>query len=532
MIHEQRTSFRRKLLPMMLGGALIFGAVMGGALPTSAKSGGGGDWATNYEDALIPCTQLALGTMHILQEDESRLANKEAVATAWQALLSTMKEGASQDRVKAARKKVEAALGADVVGSIQARRYSVTDLMAFMMSAGMKPPAGGTDGVNMDAIAAQHVIDMLSGKRTERFEIVSVSPDRALSPLEHLTLGTALLLERDRDSFDMSQVFRMALYFRPLRRLHDPNPLLRKAEDGQVETVYLDRIMRVLKPEQIRQIREWSLTKDDLNEYLRNHPELPGLDLATAPREFALLEYVVNDFHEQIEPAEKISPEDKEDWFIPESVLALDGNGPDHGKRIFEAACAACHGADGQGRFPPISMRSYLELHSDHEHHAIVSAGPPQRPGAQIVMPTFSKYLTDRQIAAVTAYIRTWEEAWDTGKMTRRGEQEAKASGVTFYDTPQVLEKWQNGTFILDVQDEIAYRIMGHIPGSTHILPWNVNGRLDELPRDQEIIVVDMFGSQGLPTARLLAEQGFKVGYLSPGMMDWHVVRNLPTKHN
>jgi rhodanese-related sulfurtransferase len=49
--------------------------------------------------------------------------------------------------------------------------------------------------------------------------------------------------------------------------------------------------------------------------------------------------------------------------------------------------------------------------------------------------------------------------------------------------------------------------------------------------KDKEIIVIDMFGSQGLAPAKALAEAGYKVGYMADGMMDWHIARNYPTAY-
>lgn len=355
-----------------------------------------------------------------------------------------------------------------------------------------------------------------------------------LSPVENLALGSALLLANEREVFEMQQVFRLALYLRPLRRLYDPNPdLVRIGEDPNVEKVYMDRIKNTLKPELIARIDAMNLTWKDMEHYLEKHGELFGVDWKKTPT-FALLEYAVNDYHEQIAPPNTIAAKDKPAYFIADSLKHTSGKNPGDGKKLFEGVCAACHGMDGQGRFPPVVMKSYLSLHSDHEHFEIVKGGPPQKPGSPIVMPTFEDKLSQDQIWSIVKYLRTWEKVWTDPKNVRRGEAETRAAGVTFYSTPDLLGIWKSknpDVLILDLQSDIAFRIMGHIPGSLHIRPEEFDGKMKTLPKEKEIIVIDMFGSQGLAPAATLARAGYKTGYLSDGMMDWHIARGYETAY-
>ena len=355
-----------------------------------------------------------------------------------------------------------------------------------------------------------------------------------LTPAENLVLGTALLLEKERDAFEMSQVFRLALYLRPMRRVYDPNPnLVRAGDDPNAEKTYMERIRSVIKPELVARIDKMALTRKDMEHYLQQHQPLYAVDWKKHPT-FALMEYAVNDFHEQIAPPETIAAKDKDDFYIPESVKRISGKNAGDGKKLFDGICASCHGVDGQGRFPPIAMKSYLSLHSDHEHFEIIKAGPPQKLGASIVMPTFGDKLTEDQIWAITQHIRSWENHWADPKNVRRGEAEAKKAGVKFYNTPDLHGIWKaknSDVVILDVQSDIAYRIMGHIPGSKHIRPEELDTKMKTLPKDKEIIIVDMFGSQGLAPATALAKAGYKTSYLANGMMDWHIVRNFQTEY-
>ena len=524
-------SFRRQTLAMLISASFTVSIVSCAApefSPTVADSG----WNTSYKDALSPHTQLALGVMEKIKKGDRSFGNSSELAKKWTKLADDIDAGASDAVINQTRRDIESLLGRDLVAEIKKKTYSRGDLMGFMLRSGMSIPRGGPSAMNPDLVAAEKVVSMLKGDSDSTSTVVeykSVLPEDALSPVESLALGTALLLERERDSFDMSQVFRLALYFRPLRRLKDPNPDLRKVNDSNIETVYMDRIWRVLTPQQVASIRAMDLTRKDMKDYLNNHIKLFNTDGTRYP-EFTLLEYVVNDFHEQIAPPGTIPVSEKGDFFIPSSLKRLSGKGPNDGRELFEGICASCHGIDGQGRFPPITMQSYLSLHSDHEHYEIVREGPPQKVGSPIVMPTFGDKLTSDQMWAIVKYLRSFEN----NEHARRGEKEAMKSGVVFYDTPDVFGIWGSKSdekYILDLQSDIAYRIMGHIPGSVHIRPEEIAQKLNTLPRDKEIIVIDMFGSQGLTAAKLLAESGFKTAYMASGMMDWHITRNYPVSY-
>jgi rhodanese-related sulfurtransferase/cytochrome c553 len=362
----------------------------------------------------------------------------------------------------------------------------------------------------------------------------ATSRAEALSPVESLALGSAMLLEHERDKFEMQQVFRLALYFRPLRRVYDPNPaIVRAGEDPNIEKTYSDRIRTTLGPELLARIDKMNLTRGDMEGYLKNHGKLYGVNWEKTPT-FALLEYVVNDFHEQIAPPNTIAAKDKPPYYIASSLLSISGKNPGDGQKLFEGVCAACHGMDGQGRFPPVVMKSYLSLHSDHEHFEIVKGGPPQKPGSPIVMPTFEDKLSKDQIWSIVQYLRTWEKTWTDPRNIRRGEVEARAANVKFYETPEVLAMWKAknpDVLMLDLQSDIAYRIMGHIPGTLHIRPEEFDAKMKTLPKDKEIVVIDMFGSQGLKPATELAKAGYKAAYLKDGMMDWHISRDYKTEY-
>jgi mono/diheme cytochrome c family protein len=96
------------------------------------------------------------------------------------------------------------------------------------------------------------------------------------------------------------------------------------------------------------------------------------------------------------------------------------------GKRMYEVQCASCHGAklEGQpnwrqrlpnGRFPapPHDANGHTWHHPDALLFDIIKRGigPHAPPGYQSDMPAFADRLTDEDIAAMLAYIKsTWPE--------------------------------------------------------------------------------------------------------------------------
>jgi mono/diheme cytochrome c family protein len=86
------------------------------------------------------------------------------------------------------------------------------------------------------------------------------------------------------------------------------------------------------------------------------------------------------------------------------------------GKRIYDAQCATCHGAEGRGKpphYPPLANNQSIEMTSAvNAIRMVLNGGYP--PGTKknpmpYGMPPFAQSLSDIEIAAVVTYIRT---AW------------------------------------------------------------------------------------------------------------------------
>ncbi len=81
---------------------------------------------------------------------------------------------------------------------------------------------------------------------------------------------------------------------------------------------------------------------------------------------------------------------------------------------------------------------------------------------------------------------------------------------------------------VLDVREPSEYAA-GHIAGSTLIPLHQLSSRLNELPKDREIICVCASGSRSTSAARHLLNQGYTVLNLSGGMSRW-LRAGLPIK--
>ncbi|WP_429163819.1 FAD-dependent oxidoreductase [Aeromonas rivipollensis] len=76
---------------------------------------------------------------------------------------------------------------------------------------------------------------------------------------------------------------------------------------------------------------------------------------------------------------------------------------------------------------------------------------------------------------------------------------------------------------VVDVRNAPELDKLGRIPGALHIPLDELRGRLDELPRDKELIISCQVGLRGHVACRLLSQHGFKVKNLSGGFKTWQL---------
>ena len=98
------------------------------------------------------------------------------------------------------------------------------------------------------------------------------------------------------------------------------------------------------------------------------------------------------------------------------------------GKTVYDAQCASCHGAQGEGKlpeYPPLAGNQSIQMASAVNPIRMVLNGgfPPGTAGNPMPygMPPFAQLLSDEEVAAVVTYIRTAGEI--VGLRSRRGKR-------------------------------------------------------------------------------------------------------------
>ena len=117
---------------------------------------------------------------------------------------------------------------------------------------------------------------------------------------------------------------------------------------------------------------------------------------------------------------------------------------------------------------------------------------------------------TIQENGVILHYIR--KSSHDTG-------EEKKFENTITND--EVIDRASKGGIILDVREEAEYAF-GHIEGSKSIPMGELEDRLDELNKDQEIYVICRTGTRSDLAASKLSDKGFtKVYNVLPGMASW-----------
>lgn len=98
------------------------------------------------------------------------------------------------------------------------------------------------------------------------------------------------------------------------------------------------------------------------------------------------------------------------------------------------------------------------------------------------------------------------------------------SSSLGHIDVPSIsaaqLKETLSNVRILDIRNEDLYA-MGSIKDSIRIPLEFISGRIDEIPKDRKVVVVDHAGKQVLTAARFLKSKGYEVERLQGGMMVW-----------
>jgi rhodanese-related sulfurtransferase len=85
----------------------------------------------------------------------------------------------------------------------------------------------------------------------------------------------------------------------------------------------------------------------------------------------------------------------------------------------------------------------------------------------------------------------------------------------------EAYSKYQEGAFLLDVRENSEWDEF-HVPGTTHIPLGELAERVDELPRDQPIVVICRSGNRSQQGRDILLEAGFSdATSMDGGLKEW-----------
>jgi rhodanese-related sulfurtransferase len=84
----------------------------------------------------------------------------------------------------------------------------------------------------------------------------------------------------------------------------------------------------------------------------------------------------------------------------------------------------------------------------------------------------------------------------------------------------QALAAQNDGAMLIDVRESSEYRA-GHAPGAKHISVQVIERRLNEIPKERQIVVMCQSGMRSQRAAEILSSNGYQVLNVSGGMIGW-----------
>ncbi len=102
------------------------------------------------------------------------------------------------------------------------------------------------------------------------------------------------------------------------------------------------------------------------------------------------------------------------------------------------------------------------------------------------------------------------------------GGGSSQTSGIpSEISVEQAHEKYQNGVFLLDVREPEEWNEY-HVPNTTLIPLGELASRVNELPKDQEIVVICRSGNRSQEGRDILLQAGFtQVSSMAGGLKSW-----------
>jgi rhodanese-related sulfurtransferase len=100
------------------------------------------------------------------------------------------------------------------------------------------------------------------------------------------------------------------------------------------------------------------------------------------------------------------------------------------------------------------------------------------------------------------------------------GSAENNSSLATQISVDQAYQMYQEGTFVLDVRTQEEWNEY-HAPNTTLIPLEELQSRLNELPKDEEILVICRSGNRSQQGRDILLAAGFQATSMEGGLKDW-----------
>ena len=97
-------------------------------------------------------------------------------------------------------------------------------------------------------------------------------------------------------------------------------------------------------------------------------------------------------------------------------------------------------------------------------------------------------------------------------------ERDTQAQTVNVEEARQAIAG--DGAVAIDVRDADEWA-EGHVPGALHLPEGELESRLEDLPKDQRLIVVGEKGDPGTGVAADLRDRGFDAVAIEGGMEAW-----------
>lgn len=101
------------------------------------------------------------------------------------------------------------------------------------------------------------------------------------------------------------------------------------------------------------------------------------------------------------------------------------------------------------------------------------------------------------------------------------GEQASNADGLpAFVSVDEAYQMYQEGTFVLDVRTPEEWNEF-HAPDTTLIPLDQLAARVNELPKDQPIVVICRSGNRSQSGRDILLQAGFDATSVNGGLNEW-----------